>query len=235
MRLYLTFLLGICCSPAISQSIQNVKAIFMDGKVTIHYDLAATATGQKYQIEVYGSHNNYQTPLRLVTGDVGKDRVAGNSKKIEWDALNELETFNNDIIFKISGAVTFAPVIFINPVQGTAVRRGKSTIIKWTGGVKGQAMKVELTQGGKSVRSMGEVANAGSYTWAVPKNTRKGSYTIKLVAAQEATESSAIVVKAKVPFMLKLIPVLLGGTAAVLLSRGTKKEGDDLPAAPGPK
>ena len=236
MRLYLIFLLGIFCSPAISQSVQNVKATFLDGKVTIQYDLAGNATGQKYQIEVYGSHNNYLTPLRLLTGDVGKDLIAGNSKKIEWDALNELETFSNNIIFKISGTVTFSPLSFASPVARASLRRGKSTTISWAGGVKGQPMKLELIQGTKAVQTIGDTGNSGTFNWGIPKNIKKGSYAIRITSAQETKESSVFLVKAKVPFILKLLPVLgLGGVAAVLLGGSSSGGNDDLPAAPGPK
>lgn len=236
MRFYISLLLGIIAAPMFSQSIQNIKAVFIDGEIIIEYALSGGNMDQKYQIEVFGSHNNYQSPLSMVRGDVGKAILAGTAKKIVWDVLNELETFDGYITFHIKGSLDGMPLTFISPNAGSTLRRGKNFTIKWAGGDKNLPLKLELIKNGQPVQFIGEESNTGYFVGKIPKTTEKGTYTIKLTSTGEIKESSPFVVKGKVPVIFKILPFLgLGGAAAFLLKPTESKENDEMLTAPGPK
>ena len=229
-------LLGICVS-AFSQSIENVRASFADGKVTIAYDLLRTDPNQTYFVEVSGSHNNYSSPLKTVSGDVGANIKGGSGKKIIWDAKAELVTYKGEITFRVKGNPV-AAWVFKTPTEGGSIRRGKSTTIQWEGGSPQQPVTVELYKGSEKVETLAQ-GNAGtSYTWLVPKDFEKGNYSIKLSAGGQNISSGTFSVKAKIPLLLKVLPVaVIGGLAAVLSGGGGGGEtptASDLPTAPDP-
>lgn len=225
-----------------AQTIQNVKASFQDGKAFVTYDLIGGKAGQKYAFDLYSSHNNYITPLRRVVGDIGKNIDLGTDKKIEWDAAGELGAFKGDITFKVRGEPIAMAFSFKTPAEGGFVRRGKTTVVQWDGGKQDQNVQLELFEGSERIQSFAETKNNGSYTWELPKDMKMGSYTLKLKAGQETTQSGAFTVKSKIPMLLKLAPILvLAGVAAALSGGGggggtvTPEKSSDLPAAPGPK
>src|SRR6266850_4032298 len=99
MRLIFTGLLVSGFVSSLSQSIENVKASFRDGKVTVVYDLTGGKPNQKYSLQLFGSHNNFNSPLTQVSGDVGQNIGSGKEKKIEWNAKLELDEFKGNIAF----------------------------------------------------------------------------------------------------------------------------------------
>src|SRR5688500_3484254 len=86
-----------------AQSLQNIHASFQDGKVLISYDLTGGNPQQKYNLNLYGSHNNYRYALSSVKGDVGTNISGGIGKRIEWNAAEKLAVFSGEITFKIKG------------------------------------------------------------------------------------------------------------------------------------
>lgn len=224
-----------------AQSIQNVRASpLQDGKVTVTYDIVDAKANQKFVIELYGSHNNFSSPLTEVTGDVGKDIFGGPGRKIIWSASNELGDFKGEINFRVKGHVIViaAAFAFKFPVEGSSIRRGKTTDLKWEGGTSGQNIKLELYKGSVKVSAIAETKNTGIYNWPVPKNLAKGDYVVKLSSGSETVNSKTFAVKPKVPLLLKALPLLaVGGVVAALGGGGGGPKpitSSDLPAAPGP-
>ncbi len=232
----LMLFLGVCFS-AFSQSIENVKASFADGKVTITYDLLRSSSSQTYFIEVLGSHNNYSSPLKTVSGDVGSNVKGGAGKKIVWDVKADLITYKGEITFRVKGNPV-AAWVFKTPTEGGSIRRGKSTTIQWEGGSPQQAVTVELYKGNEKIETLAQSNTGTSYTWLVPKDFEKGKYTIKLSSGGQNITSGTFAVKAKIPLLLKVLPVaIIGGLAAALAGGGGGGEtptASDLPAAPDP-
>src|SRR5690348_15170169 len=89
---WLLFLLVLISGIARAQSIENVRAEAFDKMVRITYDLNGKVE-QRFNISVYGSHNNFSSPLRLVSGAVGENQTAGKLKSIEWRIGDELVTY----------------------------------------------------------------------------------------------------------------------------------------------
>lgn len=242
MRLMLTvLLLSGFISACFCQNIENVKASFQDGKVTVVYDLNGGKPNQKYSLQLYGSQNNFISPLALVTGDVGPNITAGKEKKIVWNAQAELNEFKGIITFRVKGELIPFAFFFKNPVEGSSVRRGKKAMIQWEGGKPDQSVRFELYMGSERVTAFAETKNTGQYAWDVPKDMGKGSYTMKLNAGQESVKSGVFTVKSKIPLGVKVLPILaIGGILAAVSGGGGSKgkqqtTSSDLPVAPGPK
>src|SRR5579859_7040192 len=91
------------------QSVKNIVAkSSADGKVVVTYDLVGTTADQKFSIDLFSSHDNFNLPLSKVNGDVGKNISSGTGKRIEWDA-SELGEFKGDINLKVKGEAVALP------------------------------------------------------------------------------------------------------------------------------
>lgn len=220
----------------LGQSIQNLRTSFQDGRVSIVYDLVG-ATDRKYAIEVFGSHNGFATPLQQVSGDVGRNVTAGPSKRIEWLAAGELGAFKGQIIFRISGEVLPLSLTLTSPTEKATLRLGKTTQLKWHGGVPAQTVRIELLKNGTPVQPIKDVDNTGSYAWAVPEGLEQGTYQVRITAGSETSLGGSFNIKKKIPLWLKLSPIAVVGVVAILLIGGddeTPKGDEDLPNAPLP-
>ena len=238
MSRYHFLLFAILAAFAVrGQTIQNLNATFLNGKVIVSYDVAGAKPNQSYSIDLYSSHNNFSSPLKSVTGDVGKNLTVGTGKRITWDAAAELVEYSGEITFKIKGELIPLPFSFKTPTAGGQVRRGKSLGITWEGGKPDQMITFELYKGNDKVMNIGDSRNSGQFAWLIPKNFSKGTYSIKLKAGEEVRQSGFFNVKPRTPLLVKLLPLFAAGGIAALLGAsgggGSEKSGD-LPAAPNP-
>lgn len=208
-----------------AQSINNVQASISGSTVIITYDLTSSDNGQKFDIEIKSSKDNFASALKEVTGDVGSNQSAGTGKKIIWDARKELGAFKGDISFEITATVTFTPLKFVKPIAGSGVKIGKPYSVQWVGGTEGRNLKLELMKNNTSVMDMGNINNTGSYTWNVPKTMEKGeNYKFRLL---DPTKPNNAVLSAqfdlkKTSILVYVIPgaVAVGVLTAVLVSGG---------------
>jgi hypothetical protein len=223
---------------AAGQSIANVRAEINADKVLITYDLDGKPD-QRYNISLYGSHNNFSSPLRLVTGSVGEGQVAGRAKVVEWRIGEELVTYVGQITFRLRGEVMAAGLRLQSPSANSVVKIGKKKEITWTGGKANQSVRIELLQDGRVVNVINESASNGSFVWNVPKDIQKGNYQIRLLSGSENTSPQAVQLKAGLPLWVKLSPILLAGVAVILFLPDDPVEPPpppeaDLPNAPRP-
>jgi len=232
MSKYLYFLLLLHTSSAFSQSIKNVTATRAEDKVVVTYDIVDAKPNQKFELYLFASHNNFSQPLTKVSGDIGKNIQPGVQKKIEWDVNEELRYYNADITFKVIGEAMPFPIVFTSPTDDTSIRRGKNTTVTWSGGRPEHRVKLELIQEGTTVSNLGEVANSGDYSWAIPKTLDKGMYLLRLTAGKEIVDSAPFKIKSKTSAALKIIPAVLVvlGAAYLLQSADSKS----LPEPPDP-
>jgi hypothetical protein len=234
-RFYLLLLLtGLAPFAARGQTIQNLSATFLNGKVIVAYDITGAKSGQTYSIDLYSSHNNFTSPVKQVTGDVGKNISAGVGKRITWDVAVELIEFSGDLTFKLKGEMIPLPLSFKTPTVGDRVRKGKSIGITWEGGKPDQMISFELYKGNDKVMNIGDSRNTGQFAWLIPKDFSKGTYSVKLKSGDEVRQSGFFNVKPRTPLLVKLLPLLAAGGAAALLSGGGEKSATELPAAPNP-
>ncbi len=113
----LTLVLLFTSCFALGQETTNVQAQFdvNKQKINIFYDLEAVE-GQKFEVSVYCSFNNYAMPLVFVSGDVGKKVTAGLRKKIVWDYKRETDNELAALDFDIR-AVRSEPAEVVEEVQ----------------------------------------------------------------------------------------------------------------------
>lgn len=238
MRSSLLFPLLLLAIPVAAQRVENVKAeVLGEGeKVIITYDITGAEQSQKFKVTVYGSHNNFASPLSLVTGDVGRDREipGGPHKRIEWSAKSELRDFSGDVTFEVRAEVVAAAFHVQHPSLGSKVKRGKTTQITWQGGTPGENVRLDLLKGGAVVSQIASTRNSQNYTWAIPKSVAKGNnYQIRLSGESGSAMTGNFSIKSKVPFIVKALPVLAVGAAAYFIFSGDKPpKTTDLPAPP---
>lgn len=223
--------LGFVFSKA--QTIQNLNAAFTNGKATITYDVAGAKPDQTFSLDLFSSHDNFTAPLKLVTGDVGKNIRAGLGKRITWDAAAELVTYSGQITFKVKGEMNALPFLIKNPTQNGKATRGKKLNVAWEGGRPDQNVRLQVFKGTDAVADLGESKNTGQYTWSIPKDFSKGTYSIKLSAGQETKQSGFFTVKSKSLVMIIVLPVVAVGVVVAVLAGGGEKS-SLLPQAPDP-
>ena len=223
-----------------AQTIENVKANFLDGKVIINYDLKADSNAA-FVIELYGSHNNYSVVVRLAQGDVGNSIKPGVQKRIEWDIKKDLKDYKGEIIFELHADPAILPWVIVQPSLKTGLRRGKAGTILWLGGKPTQDVSLELYQGTNLVQAItsSPVANTKKYEWALPAKMKTGGgYTIKLSSGKEGVTSATFKINSKIPLYIKLLPIaVIGGLIPVIFKKPPPPVIDptegDLKGAPG--
>jgi hypothetical protein len=244
-----------------AQQIENVKASSTDEKVIIVYEITGAKEGQKFKIRLYGSHDNYTTPLNFVSGDVGQgNELSPGSKRVEWDPKAELKTFDGEITFEVRAEIIAPSVVkatevgpaqnandlgksdvikILAPAVSTQYKRGKFVQIRWQGIQPSQLVKLELLKTGRKVAAIGEVSYKSDFEWKIPKGTKKGKdYQVILTTNDGHVTSDNFQIKPKVPFILKALPVVVvGGVVAILLSGssgggGGTKQDPSLPSPP---
>lgn len=221
----------------LSQSIENVNAQVSEGnKVAITYDLKGNPDQDRFSVKVYSSHNGFSSPLNQVTGDVSRtfSISPGNNKKIIWDALREINSFNGELSFEVRAEV-YHFLRLTKPASGKSVRRGATTLLTWTGGIPSENVKIELLKSGTVLSDLGTRNNTGTYNWSVPKELEKGhDYSLRFSSNSGTVTSDNFSVNAKYPLALKAgVPALAIG-AVILLSGGGGDESSPLPVPPEP-
>lgn len=215
MKLIL-FLICTFSISAFSQKLENLKAVSAGDKIVITYDLSAEVPGDKYDVQIYSSYNNFASPLRYVSGDMGNSLTPGNGKRIEWEAKREIGNYQGDLSFEIRAEIK-AILAFKNSVSN--VKRSKSLAVVWRGGAKNEDVKVVLLKEGVEQSSLATVNNAGNYQWTVPaKQKTGGGYQLRLENGAEVITTGTFSIKHKIPTLLKILPLMAAGAAAALVS-----------------
>jgi Ser-Thr-rich glycosyl-phosphatidyl-inositol-anchored membrane family len=216
------------------QSIQNIKAVPAENSIiTITYDIVGAKPEQKFQVSLYGSHNNYRTPITLASGDIGKNITGGIGKKIIWDGSSDLRNHKGELNFQVKAEIMAMPFSMKIPANGEKVRRGKGMNIEWEGGKITQNVRLELFEGAEFKSLIAETSNSGQFTWNIPSNQRKGYYIIKLVAGPDSVTSAEFGIKSRIPVIVYPIAAVgVGAAVVIILTGGSKNKG--LPGPPEP-
>ena len=208
----------------VCQKIENLEASTAGDKIIIMYDIANGVTGDTYDVLLYASHNNYSSPVRLVSGEVGKALTEGRKKKIEWDAKTELGNYSGDLSFELHVVVTAALAV---QSRVTSIKRGKDLELAWRGGSANQEIKIELLQSGATIGTLGIIPNTGSWQWPVPSNQSVGNdFQLRLVSGRESVVTEPFSIRHKIPTALKAAPLAL---LVVFALPGTTSSTTDAP------
>ena len=87
-----------------AQKVENVRFEQAGKMINIYYDLAASQSGQLFDVTVYYSIDgggSWKGPLNFVSGNTGKNQSAGTGKKISWDVLSECEKLTGNVVFEV--------------------------------------------------------------------------------------------------------------------------------------
>ncbi len=236
-RLFTLCFCLLVSSASIAQKVSNIRAEAKGNLVIIFYDLAGGLPGQVFDVTLFSSYNNMETPLEYVMGEVGAGVLPGQNKKIEWGAKKELANFEGELKFEIRAKLTFSPIAISTPHVNTVFRRGKSYNIGWQGGIQNENMKLELYQDSVQNMVIGQTDNKGGYIWVLPYKVKPGkNYRLKISSArnpQNYNFSSDFAIKRKIPTAVKIAPlVILAGVGIMILPKqianGGEREPDDI-------
>lgn len=224
------FLITVSVSPLFSQSIESINASFDGERVTISYSLNHPENAQKFKIEIYSSHDNYTHPLQ-VTGDAGENVTPGRNRVVVWNAKEVLPSeFDSDIRIKVKGTRMAAPPIAVEPLSMNAYKKGRTISLKWSGGYSSDMLNLELKKNNVVSKKIAtQLNNSGTYDWKIPKNVKGKNYRLQLVNSSQGNsmaESSSFTIKPKTPFIVKVLPILVGGAVVYFLT-GSDTGGDD--------
>ncbi len=205
---YLVFILFLSVAQCVAQEVSYVQALVTGDFVSIYYNLESTQPGQVFYVEVFGSHNQYQEPLRHVRGAIGADVLPGKMKKIEWGVKNELEQYSGDISFEVRARILFSPVTIKFPQSLTHLQRGHTYTFTWEGGLPDENLLLTLLREGNQPVPIAVAANSGSYGWTVPKNMAEANnYQLEISGwgdkSKYKSRSGLFVIKRRVPRYLK--------------------------------
>lgn len=104
-----------------AQEVDNIRVDLRGDLIIIMYDLKSTSEVSDYKIEIFGSHNNFKSPMLQVSGDVGLSVKPGLNKIISWASKSELKDYKGELIFEIAASpnvvITEQPILTQPEIQ----------------------------------------------------------------------------------------------------------------------
>ncbi|WP_420317508.1 hypothetical protein [Ekhidna sp.] len=193
---------------ASAQEVQITNIQMKGPDMIISYNLIDERIDRSYSMHLYTSLDNFIQPVEKVSGDVGVDISVGANKTITWNIKEELADFSDGLKVEIKGQI-YVPFIELDGVEkGMIVKRGKISDIRWTGGRGDNILNVDLYQGDKLVRGLGELPNTGNAMLKIPNNVPPGkNYRYKISDERNRDEvvfSPTFEVKRKFPLLIKM-------------------------------
>ncbi len=234
MKQNLNFLwcaLILSVSPVFGQELDSISMSVENDIVVVRYDFLDGEPETVYELYLYCSHDNFQKPLQLTTGDVGKGIKIGAGKTIYWNAKEELGNFKGDLSLKIKGDKYIPIVRYQNIPERLKIKRGESFEIQWASSEKKEKVLLKIQRNGVPVASPEVIDNSGKYIWTVPKKAKPGrGYTIQIsdvdnpLREETSTEFS---VSRKIPLIYAVAPVVVvaGGIAVIMSTKEGSESG----------
>ncbi|WP_148230031.1 hypothetical protein [Marivirga tractuosa] len=226
----------LLAQSAHAQSVKNVEAKVLDDIIVVTYDLNGNLE-EEFTVNLYSSKDNFETPLTLVTGDVGLNVKPGKGKRIEWLSKSELGEFKGNLIFELRAFLpepAFDPLEFVN-FNLTEIKSGKSYRIQWQGGKPNEKIDILLYEDGQQKSRIAQVDNSGKYFFKIPKGNKSSNYRIQLDGETGTVGSSQFKIKSGIsPLLIAGGGLVVGGIVAVILLLDNPGSSSDLPIAPEP-
>ena len=238
------FLLPLSLTFSYAQKVNNVRAQKDGDYVKILYDLEAEDPNDNFNVEILASHNNFTSPLRMVTGDIGENVKPGKDKTVIWRPVEELENFTGEITFEVRATLMGSYYRINQPSSYSKFKRKKIMPIRWDGGQPGENVRIVLTRLGSNIETITEnTSNSGTFNWTIPKSVSKGKgYQVQIVNTRDYTlegTSKTFKIKGGFPAAVAILtPIVIGGGVAAYLFLGEDEPvnggngGNDLPDPP---
>jgi hypothetical protein len=227
-------LLILASLGVVAQNINDFSYKRSGSNIEVQYSLSGQPT-DKYEVLLYGSHDNFSNPLKLVSGDVGENINPGTGKSIIWQAQEELGQFKGNFSLKLKTQLN--PFVTFTIAKGEKFKMGKTQTIAWEGNAEN--LKLELYQNEIKISDIGLASSGKSYNWQLPKKglAKGGNYRIKGSANGRSELSEAFEIKKKMPIYIWAIPVVIAGGVIAILSGGDSNnnpENNTIPPPIGP-
>jgi hypothetical protein len=212
-------ILFLCTSPQVyAQEIELNRVFSKEGQVHFNYNLHDQEANKKYQLRLYGSQDNFISPLNFVKGDVGLEVSPGQNKEIIWNATEALGAdFDGKMSFELRARV-YVPFVSLNDFNEYKVmKRSQDYEVTWTGGRSTNVLTIDLYKGEQKMVSYPNIANAGHYTMEIPKSLKPGKdYRMKISDKNNKDE----VVYSDLFELKRRIPLVLQGVSGVFVAAG---------------
>jgi hypothetical protein len=246
LSLVIGLLIMLLTRITFAQEFSIKKVELTPESIILHYDLLDTTRGHTYTISLYTSSNNYTTPLQKVKGDVGLEVRPGTNKKIAWSSKEELgSTFNGEVELEVRGRVYIPFIKFEGFQEDQIIKRGKPRTITWSGGTGRNLLNFNLYKKGNDgndefIDVIPNIPNTGSYEIELPTSVKTGKGYYFLISdsknKDQAIRTQPFQVKPKIPFAVKVLPIVAAGAVVYFLLPGSRtKDLDGPPEAPGEK
>jgi hypothetical protein len=228
---FLWFILITAINSAFSQELDSISMSVENDVVVVKFDFVDGEPEEVYELYLYSSHDNFQKPLQLTAGDVGKGIKVGVGKTIYWNAKEELGNFKGDLSLKIKGDKYVPIVQYQNIHERLKTKRGEPFEIHWAASDKTEKVALKILRNGVPVMTPEIVENTGTFTWMIPMNAKAGKgYTVQISDTDNLLreETSAVFsVTRKLPLVFKILPAVAvaGGIAAILMTREDPENG----------
>jgi hypothetical protein len=205
------------------QELDSVVITLENDMVVVRYDFLDGEPGHVYELYLFSSHDNFQKPLQLTTGDIGKGIQIGAGKIIYWNAKQELGNFKGDISLKIKGDIYTPMIRYLNVYDNMKLKQGSIFDLQWKSNDKSDKVLLKIQRHGVPVTDPLVVDNNGSFSWIIPKDVKAGKgYSVQIADTNNLLReetSNTFSIKRKVSLGYKVIPPILvaGGVAAIFL------------------
>ena|SRR5258708_11543035 len=219
--------LGIAVG-SLAQSVTIRSVALAGNKIVVNYDLDDSNSSNEYLLNLYASRDNYASPLTKVTGDIGPEVKPGVGKKVEWNIVEEYGAYRGRISLELKGKV-FVLFVKIKDFDATkSYKRGKQYDITWRPG-GANPVSIELYKGNQRLQGDMNLPNNGTYTLNIPSSAKTGKdYRLRFSDAKNNENvilTPFFKVAAKIPLLVKVLPVVALGGAAAALGGGGKGGG----------
>lgn len=224
-----------------AQTLKIDRIEFVRDKIVVYYSLDDSNENQQYTVDLYSSKDNFATPLIKVSGDVGLEVKPGESKKIEWNILQELGSYKGNLMLEVRARV-FVPVVKLTSFDlNKKYKRGKTYPLLWSSGNMGGQIDIDLFEGKNRVGSDRNIPNTGKYEWHLPGSVKPGSnYYLRFTNTRNRDEyivTGPFRIVPRTPFVVKAGMLLLIGGGVAVLSGGSESNTPpgktSLPSHPG--
>ena len=220
----ISFFLALATGKITAQTFAITQVEMEVVKLNIYYVLQDADATNRYIIKLFSSRDNYSTPLKSVTGDIGVAVIPGNNKKIVFNISEEFGAdFEDKISFQIRGSI-YVPFIKLNESYAK-LKRDKSYEFTWTGGTEKEILNIELVSGDKKIMDFPSFSNEQKYNLKLPASLKIGiPYRLRIYDNNNGDRvvfTNEFLVQRKIPLVVKALPIVALGAIFFFVSRSS--------------
>lgn len=238
MKLLLT--LPVCCLLSIFTFGQKLIVTDIQVKeqvIIVSYNLEELPPGNELQVQLFSSIDNFISPLKKVSGDIGSTLEAGYNKSITWNYAEEYPGYSGKISVEVRGKAFIPVARFRNVTGGTIYKRGDNYGIDWKPG-NNKVVDIEVYQGSNRVQGESNINNSGNYNLQLLPTLKPGNnYRIKISDSRNPEEyvySESFTVKRKIPLLIKAVPIaIIGVLGLYTILNSSSEKSSEIPGVPG--